>query len=89
MNSLVYLGFMDGAICHTRNMASVAWVIYSPEGELVSSGGVCLEPSTSNVVEYSIVIEILCNSISHGVQYLYIHLDSHLVICQLKGSYCV
>jgi hypothetical protein len=64
---LVYLGFTYGSSCHTWNMASVAWVIYSPEGQLVSSCGVHLEPSTNNVVEYSVIIEILHDAIEHGV----------------------
>jgi ribonuclease HI len=72
-----------------RNMASVSWVFYSPERQLVSSGGVHLEPSTNNVVEYSVVIELLCDTISHGVQYLKVCLDSQLVVCQLNNSYRV
>jgi hypothetical protein len=76
MESLVYLGFIDEANRHTQNLASVAWVIYSSEGLLVSSGGVCLGPSIDNVVEYSVVIEILHDVISHGIHSLEVHLDS-------------
>jgi hypothetical protein len=61
---------MDGAIHHMWNMASVARVIYSLESQLVSLGGVCLEPSTNNVVDYGVIIELLCDVISHGVQSL-------------------
>jgi hypothetical protein len=72
--SLVYLGFIDGAtdgaIPHTRNLYSTTWVVYSPEGLLVSSGGVFLGPSTNNVSEYSVIIEFLCNAISHGISSL-------------------
>jgi hypothetical protein len=64
---LVFLGFIDGASRHTQNMASTSWVIYSPKGQLVSLGGICLEPSTNNVAEYSIVIELMCDAISHDV----------------------
>jgi ribonuclease HI len=87
--SSVYLGFVDGASRHTWNLASAAWVIYSPEGLLVSSGGVCLGPSTNNVAEYSIVIEILRDAISHGIQSLEVLLDSQLVVCQLNSHYRV
>jgi len=79
----------DGAIHHTQNMASATWVIYSPKGQLVSSGGVCLEPSTNNVVEYRIVIELLHDAISHGVQSLEVQMDFQLVVCQLNDSYHV
>jgi len=85
--SSVYLGFTDGANCHTWNLASATWLVYSPKGILVSSGGVCLGPSTNNVAEYSIVIELLCNVISHGIRSLEVHLDSQLVVCQLNESY--
>jgi hypothetical protein len=66
MESLVYLGFTDRAICHTGNLASASWVVYSPEGLLVSSGGVCLGPSMNNVAEYSGIIELLA-MLSHMV----------------------
>jgi len=89
MESSVYLGFAYGSSHHTQNLASAAWVVYSPEGLLVSSGGVCPRPSTNNVVEYSAIIEILCDSISHGILSLEVHLDSQLVVCHLNGSYRV
>ena len=85
--SSVYLEFADKASRHTRKLASVTWLVYSPEVLLVSSGGVCLGPSTNNVVEYSIVIELLCDSISHGIHSLEVRLDSQLVVCQLNNNY--
>jgi ribonuclease HI len=84
-----YLGFIDGASRHTLNLASTAWVVYLPEGLLVSSGGVCLGPSMNNVAEYSIVIELVCDAISHGIHSLEVHLESQLVLCQLNNSYHV
>jgi hypothetical protein len=65
-DSSVYLGFTDKASFHTQNLASIAWVVYSPEGLLVSSGGVALGPSTNNVAEHSVVIELFA-MISHLV----------------------
>ena len=70
MESSVDLGFVDGAIRHTQNLASAAWVVYSPKGLLVSSGGICLGPSMNNVSKYSVVIELLHDSISHGIHSL-------------------
>jgi ribonuclease HI len=89
MESSVYLGFTDGASRHTQNLASAAWVVYSPEGLLVSSGGICLGPSTNNVAEYSIVIELLHDAISHGIRSLEVRLDSQLVVRQLNDHYRV
>jgi hypothetical protein len=41
-SSLPYIGFADGAIRSTRNLASAAWAIYAPTNELISLRGVCL-----------------------------------------------
>ena len=77
---VVYTGFADGAIRHTLNLASAAWVIYEPSGQLLSSSSTCLGPSTNNIVEYSAIIELLLDAISHGIQHLVVHLDSQLAM---------
>ena len=87
MESSVYIGFTDGASRHTQNSASAAWVIYAPTGQVLSSRGICLQPSSNNVVEYSVVIELLRDAISHGVHSLEVHLDSQLIVSQLNGLY--
>jgi ribonuclease HI len=89
MDSSVYLGFIDRDSRHTRNLASVAWVVYSHGGLLVSLGGVFLGLYMNNVAEYSFIIELLCDAISHGIHSLEVHLDSQLVVCQLNDSYRV
>ena len=87
--SLIYVGFTDGASRHTQNSASTAWVIYTLTGQVSSSGGVCLRPSSNNVVEYSVMIELLGDAISHGIHSLKVHLVSQLVVSQLNGLYHV
>ena len=62
-------------------------MLYTPTGQVLSSGGVCLRPSSNNVAEYSAVIELLLDAISHGVLSLEVRLDSKLVVLQLKGLY--
>ena len=42
---------------------------------------------SNNIVEYSVVIELLRDAISHGVHSLEVCLDSQLVVSQLNGSY--
>jgi ribonuclease HI len=74
LESMVFIGFSDGASHHTGNISSATWVIYSPMGQLVTSGGPCLGPMTNNVAEYSIVIKLLRDVISHGIQSLEVHL---------------
>ena len=89
MESSVYIGFTNGASCHTQNSASVALVIYTPMGQVLSSRGIYLLPSINNVAEYSVVIELLHDSILHGVLSLEVRLDSELVVSQLTGLYHV
>ena len=56
MESSTFIGFTDGASRHTQHSASTAWVIYTPMGQVLSSGGVCLWPSSNNVAEYSALL---------------------------------
>ena len=64
-------------------------MIYTPTGQVLSSRGVCLRPSSNNVAEYSVVIEILRDVISHGVHSLEVRIDSQLVVSHLNGLYCI
>ena len=89
MEYSTFIGFTDGASRHTQHSASAAWVIYTPMGQVLSLGGICLRPSSNNVAEYSAVIELLRNVISHGVLSLEVRLDSELVVSQLNGLYHV
>ena len=63
MDSSIYIGFADGASCHTQQLAFATWVIYTPMGQVLSLGGICLRPSSNNVVEYSAIIELLRDGI--------------------------
>ena len=82
-----YVGYTVSASRHTQNSASTTWVIYTPTGQVLSSGGICLWPSLNNVAEYSAIIELLRNAISHGVLSLEVCLYSQLVVSQLNGLY--
>ena len=76
MSSERYIGFADGTSHNTCNLASAAWVIYSPSGQLVATGGTCLGPDSNNVAEYRAIIELLWDSLSHGITQLEFRLDS-------------
>ena len=80
MESSVYTGFADGASHRTQKLASATWVIYTPTSQVLSSGGVCLWPSSRNVPEYSAVIELLHGAIAHRVLSLEVRLDLQLVV---------
>jgi hypothetical protein len=75
-----HISFIDYASHSTQNLASAAWAIYTPTSELISLRGVCLGRVTNNIVEYSIVIELLIDVISLGISHLVIRLDSQLVV---------
>jgi hypothetical protein len=87
--SLPYIGFADGAIRSTRNLASAAWAIYAPTNEIISLRGVCLGRATNNIAEYSTVIELLVDAISLGIHHLVVRLDSQLVVLQLSNVYSI
>ena len=80
LESVVYTRFADGDSHHTLNLASAAWVIYEPSGQLLSSGSTCLGPSTNNIAEHIAIVELLLDVISHRIQHLVVHLDSQLAI---------
>ena len=84
--SSIYVGFIDGARRYTQN-SSLA--IYTPTSQALSSGGVCLWPSLNNVVEYSFVIELLRDSILHGIYSLEVCLDLQFMVSQLNDMYHV
>ena len=84
-----YIGFADGACRSKRNISSAAWVIYSPYDELVFMHGVSLGQTTNNIAEYSVVIELLSESIYFGIRSLIVRLDSELVVLQLNRVYAI
>ena len=87
--SSIHFGFADGASRYTRNLASAAWVVYSPTDELLSSGGVYLGPATNNVAEYRAIVGLLTEAISLGITQLIVYLDSQLVVHQLNRIYSI
>ena len=84
-----FVGFVDCASCHTCNLASAAWVIYSPSRHLVASRSACLGPATNNAAEYKAVIEILWDALTCGITQLEVRLDSQLVVSHLNQAYQV
>ena len=87
--SETYVGYADGASRSTQDLSSAAWAIFDPSGELVSFRGVCIGQSTNNIAEYSALIELLSDTIAHGIRQLIVRLDSQLVVLQLSGIYSV
>jgi ribonuclease HI len=88
-DSEVFVGYADGVSRHTRRLASIALVIFTPQGQLLSSGGICLGDTTNNVIKYSAVIELLHDALSLGISHLQVYLYAQLVVSQLNRVYQV
>ena len=84
-----FIGFVDGVNRYTLNIASTACILYSPTGDLVSLGGVCLGYSTNNFTEYHAVIGLLTKSLDNDVRDIRVYLDSELVFQQLNWVYTI
>ena len=83
-DSKVFVGYANGSSWHTWRLAFLAWVIFTPQGQLLSFGGIFLGDATNNVVEYSAVIELLRDALSLGISHLRVYLDTQLVVSQLN-----
>ena len=86
---MAFYNFADGAYCHTLNLASATWVLYSPAEDLVSSRAICLGPATNNIVEYEAVISLLTRAASQDVRDLVVLMDSQLMVCHLNHVYTI
>jgi ribonuclease HI len=88
-DSEVFIGYAYGASRHTWRLSSVAWVIFTPQGQLLSFRGICLGYTKNNCIEYSAVIEFLHDALSLGISHLWVYLNAQLVVSQLKRVYRV
>ena len=88
-NQMDFYGFVDGACHHTPNLDLVGWVLYSSTHDLVSSGVVCIGPTTYNIVEYHAVIGLLTEIASRDIYHLVVFMDSHLVVFHSNHMYAI
>ena len=84
-----HFGFADGARRHTQNLASAAWVLHYPSGQLLVSRGVYIGLASNNIAKYTAVVYLLSEAISFGVDSLVVFLDSQLVVSHLNNTYRV
>ena len=89
-----FVVYADEASRSSRNLSSAAWAIFNPSGELVSFRGVCIGRSTNNIVEYSALIELLSDAITHGITPTFRqarlttrHTIAHWYLLRPKSSY--
>jgi ribonuclease HI len=88
-DSEVFVGYADGASQNTWRFSSASWVIFTPQGQLLSSEGICLGDTTNNFAEYNAVIELLHDTLSLGISHLRVYFDTQLVVSQLNRVYRV
>ena len=86
---VAFYGFAEGSFRHTLNLASAAWGLYSLAEDLVSSGAVCIGPSTNNIIEYEVVIGLLNEVASQDVRDLVVLMESQLVVHHLNHVYTI
>jgi len=87
--SLPYVGFVDGPNNSIQNLSFDARKIYMPIDELVILHRTCLGDTINNIADYSVVIELLFDSIGFGICRLGVRLDSQLLVLQLGNIYFV
>ena len=87
--SEVFIGYADSVSRHMQRLASASWVIFTPQGRLLSSRGICLGDTTNNVAKYSAVIKLLRDALSFGISRLRVYLDAQLVVSHLNRIYRV
>jgi ribonuclease HI len=84
-----HISYADGASRWTQNLASVAWVLYTPSNEMLHSSDICLGSATNNQAKYTIFTGLLADTQHHHIHHLSIFLDSQLVILYLNNVYRV
>ena len=81
---MAFYGFIDGACRHTLNLASAAWVLYSPAHDLVSLGVVCIGLASKNIADYQAVICLLTKDAYWHIHDLVVFMESQLVVFHLN-----
>ena len=89
LEPFTYLGYADGANHGSWSIASTAWVIFTPENQVLSLGGSFLGPAANNVAEYSASIVLLFKANNLSIQRIIVKPNSQLVVSQLNDQYQV
>jgi ribonuclease HI len=76
--------YFDGSF--TLNSVEGGTVLISPKGDRLLYVIRLHFRATNNVVKYKALVNGMCITVEHGVQWLYIRGDSELVINQVMGE---
>ena len=89
MLTTCFIGFVDGASHHTKNLASSSWALYTPTYSLLWQAGVCIGHATNSQAEYTTVTRLPTDVVRMGIRNIQVHLVSQLIVAQLNGFYTV
>lgn len=89
----IFTTFSDGGSRGNPGPAATGWLIFDSEGKLFDFGGKYLGEITNNRAEYEAVLQVLTQLGKHlkkqhlSKAKIICHLDSELVVKQLRGEY--
>ena len=81
--------YTDGGARGNPGPAGIGAVLQSPDGDLIEELSEGIGWATNNVAEYKGLIEGLRMAKRHDVAHIHVHMDSLLVVQQMKGIYKV
>lgn len=81
--------YTDGACRGNPGQAGVSAVIMDESGNILQKYSRYIGITTNNVAEYTALVEALNISLSYNPHYVYLYLDSELVVKHIKGLYRV
>jgi len=81
--------YTDGASLGNPGKAGVAFILYTPENELIRKEGRFIGTATNNVAEYLALICGMQEALSLGAKEITCYTDSQLLVRQLEGKYKV
>jgi ribonuclease HI len=81
--------YCDGASRGNPGPASLGFVLYDADDEVVAAVGGVIGETTNNVAEYEALIAGLETALDHDVEVIEVRLDSLLLVKQVLGEYRV
>ena len=81
--------YYDGGARGNPGPAAIAFLAFSEQGQIIKSDSRSIGVHTNNQAEYEALLMALQFAVDAGVEEVFCHLDSELVVKQLNGLYAV
>ncbi len=81
--------YTDGGARGNPGPAGAGWVLFGPDGALLTEGGRYLGTATNNVAEYEALLAGLRAAAGAGCARVEVRSDSELLVRQMSGAYKV